>query len=212
MPDVSVVVPTRNRRQFLRLSVFSALRQRGVEVEVIVVDDASTDGAAAMVSSLADRRVRLLRQDSRGGVSAARNRGIEEASGEWLAFLDDDDLWAPEKLVLQLESATRAGRTWAYAEDVNVDDDLRVLSAFRPPTPEQVMEALPRYNPVPSGASNIIVRADALAAVGPFDPDLRRTEDWDLWIRMARTGPPACVSRPLVGYRFHTDNIAAEIG
>ena len=210
MPDVSVVVPTRNRPHLLRLSLFSALRQRGADVEVIVVDDASTDDTAAMVSNVADRRVRLLRQTSRGGVSATRNRGIEEASGEWIAFLDDDDLWAPEKLMLQLESATRAGRTWAYTGDVNVDDDLRVLSAFRPPTPEQVMEALPRYNPVPSGASNIIVRADALAAVGPFDPDLRRTEDWDLWIRMARTGPPACVSRPLVGYRFHTDNIAAD--
>jgi glycosyltransferase involved in cell wall biosynthesis len=210
MPDVSVVVPTRNRPHLLRLSVLSALRQRGADVEVIVVDDASTNDTAAMVSNVADRRVRLLRQASRGGVSATRNRGIEEASGEWIAFLDDDDLWAPEKLMLQLESATRAGRTWAYAGDVNVDDDLRVLSASRPPTPEQVMEALPRYNPVPSGASNVIVRADALAEAGHFDPYLRRTEDWDMWIRLARAGPPACVSRPLVGYRFHTANIAAD--
>lgn len=210
MPDFSVIVPTHNRRQFLRLSLFSALRQRGVDIEVIVVDDASTDGTAAMISSWADRRVRLLRQTSRGGVSATRNRGIEQASGEWIAFLDDDDLWAPDKLRLQLESATRDGRTWAYGGDVNVDDDLRVLSAFRPPTPEQVMEALPRYNPVPSGASNAIVRADALAEAGPFDPDLRQTEDWDMWIRLARTGPPAYVARPLVAYRFHSANIAAD--
>ena len=85
--------------------MLSALRQRGVDVEVIVVDDASTDDTAHVVSRLGDRRVRLLRQASNGGVSATRNRGIEEAGGEWISFLDDDDLWAPEKLVLQLKAA-----------------------------------------------------------------------------------------------------------
>jgi glycosyltransferase involved in cell wall biosynthesis len=210
MPEVSVVVPTRDRRRLLRLALFSVLRQRGVDIEVIVVDDASTDDSAEMVSGLADRRVRLIRQSASHGVSTTRNRGIEEAGGDWIAFLDDDDLWAPEKLVRQLEVATRAGRTWVYAGDVNVDDDLTVLSAFRPPTPEQVMDGLPRYNPVPTGASNVMVRADALAEAGPFDPELRRTEDWDMWIRLARTGPPAYVPHPLVAYRFHTANIAAE--
>jgi glycosyltransferase involved in cell wall biosynthesis len=210
VPDVTVVVPTRNRRRLLRLALFSALRQRGVDIEVIVVDDASTDDSAEMVSGLADRRVRLIRQSARRGVSPTRNHGIAEARGDWVALLDDDDLWAPEKLARQLEVATRAGRTWVYAGDVNVDDDLSVLSAFRPLKPEQVMEALPRYNPVPTGASNVMVRADVLAQAGPFDPELRRTEDWDMWIRLARTGPPAYVPHPLVAYRFHTANIAAE--
>jgi glycosyltransferase involved in cell wall biosynthesis len=210
MPGISVVIPTRNRPHLLRQSMLSALTQRGVDVKVIVVDDASTDDTAHVVSSLGDRRVRLIRQASNGGVSATRNRGIEEASGEWISFLDDDDLWSPEKLVLQLKSLKGSGRTWAYAGDVNVDDDLRVLSTFPPSTPEEIMEALPHYNPVPSGASNVIVRADVLADIGLFDPNLRRTEDWDMWIRLASTGPPAYVPRPLVAYRFHTSNIAAE--
>jgi glycosyltransferase involved in cell wall biosynthesis len=190
--------------------LLSVLQQRDVDLEVIVVDDASTDGTAEMVFQLGDPRVRLVRHASQQGESATRNRGIAEASGGWIAFLDDDDMWAPEKLTLQLESVKKAQRTWAYAGDVNVDDDLRVLSAFRPPTPEQIMRALPRYNPVPSGASNVIIRADALAETGTFDPDLRRTADWDMWIRLAKTGPPACVSRPLVGYRFHAANVAAD--
>jgi glycosyltransferase involved in cell wall biosynthesis len=210
VPDISVVVPTRDRRRLLQLALFSVLRQRDVDIEVIVVDDASTDDSAEMVSRLADHRVRLIRQAVSHGVSTTRNRGIEEAGGAWVAFLDDDDLWAPEKLARQLEVATREGRTWVYAGDVNVDDDLSVLSALRPPTPAQVMEALPRYNPVPTGASNVMVRADALAEAGPFDPDLRRTEDWDMWIRLSKTGPPACVPSPLVAYRFHADNIATE--
>lgn len=210
VPGVSVVVPTRNRAHLVRLSILSALRQRGIDVEVIVVDDASTDDTAHMVSRLGDRRVRLLQRASRGGVSATRNRGIEEADGEWISFLDDDDLWSPRKLALQLEAVRNSGRTWAYAGDVTVGEDLRVRSALPPPTPEEVMEALPRYNPVPSGASNVIVRADALADVGPFDPNLRRTEDWDMWLRLARIGPPAYVPRPLVAYRFHRANIAGE--
>src|SRR5918996_1154340 len=210
MPSVSVVVPTRDRRDRLRLALISVLRQREVDIEVVVVDDASTDGTADMVSRLADRRLRVVRQTSLGGVSAARNRGIAEASGRWVAFLDDDDLWEPQKLALQLEAAARSSRTWVYTGDVNVDDDLRVLTASAPPTPEQIMERLPRYNPVPSGASNVLVRADALAEAGPFDPGLQRTEDWDMWIRLARTGAPAFVPRPLVAYRFHSANVAAE--
>jgi len=210
MPDISVVIPTRDRRDLLRLALLSVLSQNDVDIEVVVVDDASTDDIAGMVSALADRRLRVVRHTSPGGVSAARNRGIEEASGQWVAFLDDDDLWGPQKLALQLEAATRSSRTWVYTGDVNVDDDLRVLTASAPPTPEQVMDRLHRYNPVPSGASNVLVRADALAEAGPFDPGLQRTEDWDMWIRVARTGSPAFVPRPLVAYRFHAANIAAE--
>jgi glycosyltransferase involved in cell wall biosynthesis len=174
------------------------------------VDDASTDNTAQSVFDLADRGVRLLRQPYPSGVSAARNRGISEAKGDWIAFLDDDDLWAPDKLIRQLEEVTATGRTWVYAGDVNVDGSLRVLSASPPPSPEQVMAALPRYNPVPTGASNVMVRADVLEEAGPFDPELRRTEDWDMWIRLARTGPPAYVRHPLVAYRFHRTNIPVE--
>jgi glycosyltransferase involved in cell wall biosynthesis len=210
MTDISVVIPTRDRRELLRLALLSVRGQTAVDIEVIVVDDASADDTASVVSAFADSRLRIVRQASPGGVSTARNRGIAEASGGWVAFLDDDDLWAPDKLALQLEAATRSSRRWVYAGDVNVDDDLRVLTAFPAPTPEQVMERLPRYNPVPSGASNVLVRADALAEAGPFDSGLKRTEDWDMWIRVARTGPPAFVPRPLVAYRFHSANIAAE--
>jgi glycosyltransferase involved in cell wall biosynthesis len=210
MPDVSVVIPTRNRALLLRLALMSALQQRDVDVEVVVADDASTDDTGQLVSGLGDDRVRSLSHPVPSGVSATRNLAITHARGEWVAFLDDDDLWAPDKLARQLDAVTLADRTWVYAGDVNVDDDLRVLSAFRPPTPEQVMEALPRYNPIPSGASNVMVRADALAEAGPFDPELMRTEDWDMWIRLARTGPPALVQAPFVAYRFHSANIAAE--
>jgi glycosyltransferase involved in cell wall biosynthesis len=208
---VSVVIPTRNRRQVLRTTLGCALAQRGVEVEVIVVDDASTDGTAEDVGSMSDARVRLISMPAVSGVSSARNRGIAKATAPWVAFLDDDDLWSPDKLVRQLDAAERTGRAWVYAGDVNVDDGLRVLTGAPPPTPERVITALGRFNPVPSGASNVLVRADVLARAGGFDPGLRRTEDWDLWLRLARSGPPAAVDAPLVAYRFHAGNRILDV-
>jgi len=208
-PLVSVVVPTHNRAALLKRTLRSILQQQVSDLEVIVVDDGSVDDTSA-VAAAADSRVRLLRNSESAGVSAARNRGIAAARGEWVAFCDDDDLWSPEKLAGQLAAAERDGASWAYAGDVNVDDGLRVLSGGPPPKPDAVLALLPRWNPLASGGSNVIVRSRALADVGGFDPSLRRTEDWDLWIRLARIGPPACVCKPLVAYRFHRGNVVAD--
>jgi glycosyltransferase involved in cell wall biosynthesis len=210
MPLVSTVIPTRNRAHLLERALRAVRRQVDVDLEVIVVDDGSTDATSRVVAEALDDRIRYIRNATATGVSGARNRGITAARGEWLAFLDDDDLWAPEKLTRQLRAAVQTGRQWAYTGDVNVDENLRVLSGGPPPEPSAVVALLPRWNPLSSGGSNVIVHADLLARVGGFDPTLRRTEDWDLWIRIARTGPPACVRQPLVAYRFHVGNVAAD--
>jgi glycosyltransferase involved in cell wall biosynthesis len=210
-PEVSVVIPTRDRSRLLALTLRSVRWQRGVDLEVLVVDDGSTDDTAEVVAAIADPRIRLVRQPVAQGVSAARNRGIAEAGGTWVAFLDDDDLWAPDKLVRQLQAAHQTGRAWVYTGGVNVDQRLRVLEGGPPPPPDRVLELLECYNPVPVGASNVLVHAGTLARAGPFDGRLRRTEDWDMWIRLARLGPPAWVCRPLTAYRMHpASNAAAD--
>ena len=203
---VSVIIPTRNRALLLRRTLESVLKQSTENLEVIVVDDGSTDGSGAVAAAM-DPRVSVIRNPESAGVSVARNRGIASASGEWIAFCDDDDLWAPNKLQEQLTAADTAGANWVYAGDVNVNDQLRVLSGGPPPDPADVMARLPRCNPLASGGSNVVVRSNILAEVGGFDPALRRTEDWDLWIRIARKGPPAYVRKPLVAYRFHRGNV-----
>src|SRR6266542_1529901 len=106
--DVSVVIPTRGRVDFLSCAVGAALGQQGVNVEVVVVDDASPDGTASWVAKQREDRLRLVRQDTQRGVSAARNSGVQAARGTWVAFLDDDDAWAPDKLESQLSAATTA--------------------------------------------------------------------------------------------------------
>ena len=213
MSEVSVVIPTRDRSRLLALTLHSVCWQRGVDLEVVVVDDGSTDDTAETVAGLADPRIRLVRQPVAQGVSAARNRGITEAQGRWVAFLDDDDLWAPDKLACQLEAARGTGRAWVYTGAVNVDQHLRVLEGGPPPPPDRVVELLGSYNPVPAGASNVIVHADTLTRAGAFDIGLRNNEDWDLWIRLARLGPPAWVCHPLTAYRMHpASNAFADVG
>jgi glycosyltransferase involved in cell wall biosynthesis len=185
--------------------LFSVLRQEGVDLEVLVVDDGSTEHLRGTVDELNDPRVRLLRHEPPQGVSIARNRGVAEAGGRWVAFVDDDDLWAPHKLVMQLRAAEGEGRGWAYAGSVNVSEDLRVLGGAPPAEPEDVVAALPRVNLIPGGCSGVVARRELLPPE-PFDPSYRHFADWDLWIRLSHVDRPAAVRHPLVGYRVHSGN------
>src|SRR5262245_27424846 len=132
MEAVTVVIPTRNRPDLLRLTLTSVLRQRDVELHAIVVDDASTEEIASVVSGFGDRRVRLVRQAVSNGVSAARNMGLSEVTTEWVAFCDDDDLWSPEKLSRQLATAQSVRRDWAYTGCVYVNTGLVVQNGVPP--------------------------------------------------------------------------------
>jgi glycosyltransferase involved in cell wall biosynthesis len=209
--DVSVVVPTRNRSALLSLALRSALYQQDLDFEVIVVDEASSDDTPAVVAALGDARVRYIRHETPRGVSSARNHGATEAQGEWLAFLDDDDLWAPDKLTRQLQAARTAGREWAYTGSVNISEHGRILYGRPPLPPEASAAALRRYNAIPGGGSNVVVRRATWLRAGPFDTRLRNTEDWEMWIRLAHLGLPACVCSPLMAYRVHGANSSLDV-
>ena len=209
-PEVSVVVPTRDRRELLSRTLGTVLRQRSVDLEAIVIDEGSSDGTRDTVTGLEDPRVRYFRNELPTGVARARNRGIEEARGEWVAFVDDDDLWAPDKLAEQLVAARRANRPWAYAGAVKIDVSERLVGGRPPLQPEEVVERLPRWNAVPGGCSGVIATRSLLQETGGFDPTLANLADWDLWIRFVREAPPACAPRPLVGYRWHAGNASLD--
>jgi GT2 family glycosyltransferase len=202
VPLVSVVIPTHDRRPLATLAIRSAIWQRDVDVEVIVVDDGSIDGTTEAVRSLFPD-VRLVRHQTALGVATARNAGIAASRGKWVALLDDDDLWSPDKIVRQLEAARHAKSEWAYAGAVEIDEMGRSLGGAPPPSPEQLLSGLSRENLMPAGCSNVIVTAELMSRVGGFEPALRHLADWDLWFRLARHGTPACVSEPLVAYRVH---------
>lgn len=205
------MIPTRDRLASLRFALASVLRQEGVDLEVIVVDDGSSVVVRDALMGIADARVRSLRSESSMGPNAARNAGAAQATARWIAFVDDDDLWAPDKLAAQLAAADAADRTWVYAGAVNVDDRLRVIHGAPPPDPEHVAESLPRYNAIPASASNVMVEAATFRRLGGFDERLRACEEWELWLRLAREGPPAWVPRPLVAYRMHRSNAILDV-
>jgi glycosyltransferase involved in cell wall biosynthesis len=201
--SVSVVIPTHDRRDLAMSTIRSALDQRDVDVEIIVVDDASSDGTHEAVRSLSDPIVRLIRHDRRSGVAAARNTGIAAARAEWIALLDDDDLWAPHKVRSQLDAADAAGSDWVYGGVVEIDGDGRYLGGDPPPSPQTLVSAIAKRNLMPAGCSNVMIRSRLVRRAGGFEPRLRHLADWDLWLRLGKVGIPACASEPLVAYRVH---------
>jgi glycosyltransferase involved in cell wall biosynthesis len=178
-----------------------------VDLEVIVVDDGSTVDTRDVVSAFEDERIRVIRHESARGVSAARNTGAAAATGDWLAFIDDDDLWAPDKLVAQLGAARTTGRRWIYTSALRVDIDLNVINVYRARLPEELVAQLRRWNYVPGGCSGVLAHRDAFPdGELIFDDRFTQFADWDLWIRLAERGLPGVVAKPLVGYRIHTRN------
>jgi len=213
-PQVSVVIPTHvsthGRWALLERTVRCALAQREVSLEVVVVDDHSIDAAVARLDAWPDARVRRVAHRGARGADNARNTGIEAARGEWVAFLDDDDLWAPDKLQAQLVACRRSGRVWAYAGAVAIDPSLQILAGGAPPEPERVREEIFSRYVVPAAASNLLVRRDALAEVGGFDPELHHMGDWDMAMRLAAYAPPAAVLEPKVAYLLHAANMSLD--
>lgn len=210
IPDVSVVVPTRDRRDMVVATVQGLFDQRDVSLEVVVVDDGSLDGTNEALAALNDPRVRVVRHDQARGQAVARDSGVAAARAEWVAFLDDDDRWAPDKLRRQLDAAAAIGADFVYATAVTVDSQGRVRDYMTAPDPQTLRLRIRARNMIPAGSSNVLARAELLRQVGGFDPVLTHLADWDVWIRLAERGRPAACPEPLVAYVLHEGNIHLE--
>jgi glycosyltransferase involved in cell wall biosynthesis len=201
-PRVSVIMPTFQSQLRIGQTLTRLARQTLSDFETIVVNDGSTDETSATVRRLmqADSRIRLVEQANQG-VAAARNRGIEAARGSVLAFLDDDDLWLPRKLELQLarlEAMPRAAVVTCFSALVDVEG--RLLGwRFGGETEGDVYRQMLEWDMV-SGGSVALVARRPLEEAGGFDVALSVRADWDLWIRLSRRHPFTCVPRTLVGY------------
>jgi glycosyltransferase involved in cell wall biosynthesis len=209
-PEVTAIVPTRNRAEMLRRTVERILAQQDVSLELIVVDEGSSDDTPAYLASLTDARVRVVRHDEAKGLPAARNAGLAAATGRVLAFCDDDDLWAPTKLRAQLDAMAASGARWSVTGVVIVDVDDRVIGHVRAIGGE--VGALLRVgNVIPGGGSAVIAEAALVQEVGGFDESLRAAEDYDMWIRLGERSPLAAVDRPLAAYRLWPDSMSSDV-
>jgi glycosyltransferase involved in cell wall biosynthesis len=204
-PAATVIIPTLDRPALLGCALTSALAQRGVALEAVVVDDGSIpaldrDGLGR------DPRVVLLRHGSTRGMAAARNTGLRVARGKWVAFLDDDDAWAPDKLRRQIEEAQRTRAGFAYAGAIAVSPAGQVVARLAAPAPRDLYARLLERNVIPAGASNVIAQTGVVRNLGGFDEALPHLADWDMWIRLAAAATAAALPDQLVAYRHHAGN------
>jgi glycosyltransferase involved in cell wall biosynthesis len=205
-PDVTVLIPTRDRAHLLSDALACALGQEDVSVEVIVVDDGSSDETPHLLRGLDERRLRVFRHETPLGVARARNRGIAEARGAWIAFLDDDDLWSPRKLRTQLDAAAEEDASFVYASGVVVDERMNVVRTVFAPDPSGLADRLISWNVI-GGPSTSVLETTVLRRLGGFDERLAVLADWDLWIRAARTSKAAACGEVLVAYLKHTGSM-----
>ncbi len=198
MPNVSVVIPTHDRLGLVDEAVASVLEQTFPDLELVVVDDGSTDGTAEhLAARFSDPRLRIVVQENRGA-SAARNRGAAETSGEWLAFLDSDDRWLPRKLERQLEAlAAHPDHPAAYTEEIwyrngRWANPRKIHAKYSGWIFER---CLPLCIISPS---SILMRREVFEALGGFDESLPACEDYDLWLRLAARHPVLLVPERLI--------------
>jgi glycosyltransferase involved in cell wall biosynthesis len=203
--EVSVVIPTRNRPDFVRRAVAEAGRQEEVTVEIIVVDDRSSPPLSLPGST-------VVRLDEPTTLGAVRNAGIDAASAPWVAFLDDDDLWAPDKLRRQLAVAGSSGAEFIYTACLVVDSALRPIEAVPAPKPDEARAVMRQRNPLYAGASSALVRSQLLRDVGGFDGSLHHLADWDLWLRLLISSQARAVDELLVAYVRHDDAMISTAG
>jgi glycosyltransferase involved in cell wall biosynthesis len=214
-PLVSVILPTFNRLQYLRIAVESVLHQTHGNWELLIADDGSDEPTRRYLHALGCRpRISVIGLPHTGIPAVVRNRALQKATGDYVAFLDSDDFWSPRKLQLQLETLrSRTECRWSYTAFTNVDAN-GVALADEPrrrwmPCEGAVFDRILRGE-VSIRTPSVLAERGLLIETGAFDESMRSAEDYDLWLRMALRSDVALLDQPLVCIRHHGENHSGE--
>jgi len=204
---VSVIIPTYNRADLLPEAIDSVLAQTWKEMEIIVVDDGSTDRTKETVRRY-DDRVRYFYKEN-GGPSSARNMGIKKAKGTHVAFLDSDDVWEPEKLRIQMDFMRE------HPEIKFVCTDSSLIGSRKSRERKLRKDSMGHLFPILYlnsfvRTSTALMVKECFQEIGYFDERYRSVEDYDVWLRVAKRFPIAYLNQPLVRYRKHEDNVSRD--
>lgn len=209
MVSISIIIPAYNQANYLGEAIQSVLDQTCGDFDLVIVDDGSTDDTEKVVSKFRDLRIRCIRQDNRG-LSAARNRGLQNSFGKYVTFLDADDLFVPDKLEVLSEALDRDPELGLVAgQAVLIDENRNPLGKiYDTPLPEDPLNFL-LWNPLHVGS--VMLRRSWQQKVGLFDESLHAYEDWDMWLRLIRAGCRlGSIGRPVSLYRFHGDQMTRD--
>jgi glycosyltransferase involved in cell wall biosynthesis len=207
-PTVTVIIPTYNRAHFIGRAISSVLSQTYSDFELIVVDDGSTDNTAKVVGGFKDHRIVYFKHKSNLGISAARNTALRVSRGQYIAFLDDDDEWLPNKLSDQLDALAKApsGVGAVYTQLRRVQKD-RVKLGYRETPPEGYIHGQVLSRPV-IYLSTLMLKRDHLEKTGVFDEGFALAEDWDFLIRLSKHCRFRYIKTPLVIRYLTIENIS----
>ena len=204
---VSVIIPNYNYARFIGEAIESVLAQTYQPLEIIVVDDGSTDDSIKVIESFGDK-IKLIRQEN-GGVGKARNTGARNSNGDFFAFLDADDIWLPEKIEKQTELFNNASIGYVSCGMSEFNLEGNIIGQYRPLATGWITENMVLFdiNTVVSGSA-IMVNKESFERIGGFDenPNLHPSEDWDFARRISEICPVNVTSEILVRYRNHGNN------
>ena len=200
---VSIVMPTYNAVKYIQGAVESVLRQTYTDWELLIVDDGSTDGTEQMIQNLIkmDERVKLVKNRENIGVAETRNRGVELAKGEWIAFLDSDDIWHPNKLQEQLELYQRNGMPFIFTGSGFMDENGKLLN-YELSVPQIIgYKELLKQNVI--SCSSVLIKKE-LAKKYPMEHSEKMHEDFAVWLSILKQEhiKAAGVNKPLLIYRI----------
>lgn len=211
MPLISVVIPVYNGEKTILETIKSVLNQTFSDFELIIINDGSHDKTLEMVEHIQDSRLKVFSYPN-AGLSASRNRGFSRASGEYISFIDADDLWTPDKLEAQLtalQENPKAGVAYSWTNYINESGHFCHRGSYLTVT-GNVQGKLLLLNFLENG-SNPLIRRQALTEVGGFDESLLAAEDWDMWLRLAARYDFVCVPSPQILYRVSANSMSANI-
>lgn len=211
MPCISVVIPTYNAEHTLQETVESVQKQIFTDLEIIIINDGSTDSTLKVIQNFTDPRIKTFSYEN-GGVAVARNRGITQAAGEFISFIDADDLWTPDKLERQLAALkVHSEIAIAYSWTQSINEQGHLLHQYHPVFFEGDTYAELLVNNFIANGSNILVRREAVLAVGEFDPTLGSCADWDFYIRLAAKYHFAVVPDWQIFYRQSYTSMSSRV-
>lgn len=211
MPTISVIIPAYNAERTITKTIESVQQQTASDFELIVVDDGSSDKTLEIVKGLVDERLKVFSYEN-AGAAIARNRGLAHSTGEFISFLDADDLWTPDKLELQLAALQKQPEAGvAYSWTSFIDEEGNLLYLQQPVFYEgNVYPQLLLSNFLVCG-SIPLVRRQAIESVGELDPVLKSTHDWDYWLRLAEKWAYVLVPKHQIFYRQVSGSISSKI-
>lgn len=207
MPKVSVIIPTYNRANYISEAIDSVLDQTFQDFEIIIIDDGSTDNTKTVLAKYGSKIKYFYKNN--GGEGSARNLGIKKARGQYIAFLDSDDLWLPSKIEKQLSFLERNPKfDLVYTTMSIIDEFGNLKEEVRPTRPARNLSQLLDGYRIPM---TVLVKKLKLLEAGYFDETMKVAEDTDMWIRFARLGVIDFLNEPLALYRKHSNNISNDV-